>query len=218
MKRVEKYQKLYDEVNKQKNDNSVIFKKDKDLKKYQKELLAINNDYFYPIVKKIGNEINLLNLENNFKKTAYTYLNLKDKYLLIKILSDINNFFEIYNETKNNFLNNVDQATYYSTEYNGLISELKNKTDDLKFKLTNKMDKISIFVSNVEQKYSKKYTIENNKAEILLKIKNNNNELKKSIDNLNYKYKVSNKFTFLLLFIILFSSVLSIIIVVLLFY
>lgn len=213
MTRIERYQTLRDQITKDIQENALIWAEEKKLEQYQNHLLKLNQEYFAPIIKNINNQLKLLNLENNVLKNNYEYLEAKDKYLLIKILSDINNVFESYQPITNIVTDKV--LVDYPLEYATLIDSMNNKIIEFEKNLESKINNINAFVKSLEKKYQKDNTSQDfEKSNQEIKI--NSNKLQDDFHQLKVKGKNNYKVSFVFFATIIVSLVLIVVLLVLL--
>lgn len=213
MTRTEKYQKLRNQITKDIQDNALIWEQEKKIEQYQNQLLKLDQDYFAPIVKKVNDQLKLINLENSALRNSYEYLEPKDKYLLIKILSDINNVFESYQPNTNFEDNKV--LVDYPLEYATLIDNMNQKIVEFEKNLESKINNINAFVKSLEKKYQK----DNNSQDFeksIKEIKVNSNKLQDDFHQLKIKGKNSYKVSFVFFGIIIVSLALIVVLLVLL--
>lgn len=214
MTRVEKYQGLRKQIIKDIQENALIWEQEKKIEQYENQLLKLNQEYFSPIIKKVNDHLKLLNLDNSGDKNNFEYLEPKDKYLLIKILSDINNVFESYQPSSEDIANEKALVDY-PLEYATLIESINHKIVEFEQNLESKMSSINAFVKSLEKKYQK----ENNSQDFeksIKEIKANSNRLQDDFQQLKVKGKNSYKISFIFFSIIIVSLVLIVVLLVLL--
>lgn len=214
MTRIEKYQTLRNQIVKDIQENAAIWEQEKKIEQYQTQLLKMNQGYFEPIFKKINHNLKLLNLDNVAGQNNFEYLKPKDKYLLIKILSDINNVFESY-QPNNEIFENEKVLVDYPLEYATLIESMNQKIVEFEKNLESKMSSINTFVKSLEKQYQK----ENNSQEFeksIKEIKLNSNKLQDDFAQLKVKGKNSYKISFIFFATIIVSLVLIVVLLVLL--
>lgn len=214
MTRIQKYQVLRDQIAKDIQESSLIWQQEQKIEKYQNQLLQLNKEYFAPIIKKINNHLKLINLESVSFKSNYEYLEQKDKYLLIKILSDINSVFEEYQleEDKDSEKVLVD----YPLEYSALINNMNQKIVDFERNLESKINDINAFVRDLEKKY-KKDSSSQNFDKSFKEIKINANKLQDNFQQLRVKGKNNYKVSFIFFATIIVSLILIVVLLILLF-
>lgn len=214
MTRIERYQPIRMQIIKEIQENALIWEQEKKIEQYENRLLKLNHEYFAPIIKKVNDHLKLLNLDIAATKNNFEYLETKDKYLLIKILSDINNIFESYQPNSENF--DVDKAIVdYPLEYTTLIESMNQKIVEFEKNLESKMSSINTFVKSLEKKYQK----DNNSQDFeksIKEIKINNNKLQDDFHQLKVKGKNSYKISFIFFATIIVSLVLIVVLLVLL--
>lgn len=214
MTRIEKYQNLRDEILKDIQENVLIWEQEKKIEQYQNQLLKLNQEYFAPIIKKVNDSLKLINLDSVAFKNNYEYLEAKDKYLLIKILSDINNVFESYQPNNENLA--VEKVLVdYPLEYVTLIDSMNQKIVEFEKNLESKITSINTFVKSLEKKYQK----DNNSQEFeksIKEIKVNSNKLQDDFQQLKVKGKNNYKISFIFFVTIIVSLVLIVVLLVLL--
>lgn len=214
MTRIERYQPIRTQIIKEIQENALIWEQEKKIEQYENRLLKLNHEYFAPIIKKVNDHLKLLNLDIAATKNNFEYLETKDKYLLIKILSDINNIFESYQPNSENF--DVDKAIVdYPLEYTTLIESMNQKIVEFEKNLESKMSSINTFVKSLEKKYQK----DNNSQDFeksIKEIKINNNKLQDDFHQLKVKGKNSYKISFIFFATIIVSLVLIVVLLVLL--
>lgn len=214
MTRIEKYQTIRNQIMKDIQENALVWDQEKKIEQYESQLLKLNKEYFAPIIKKVNNHLKLLNLDNAATKNNFEYLEPKDKYLLIKILSDINNIFESYQPNSEVF-ENENAIVDYPLEYATLIESMNQKIVEFEKNLESKMSSINAFVKSLEKKYQK----DNNSQEFeksIKEIKINNNKLQDDFQQLKVKGKNSYKISFIFFATIIVSLVLIVVLLVLL--
>ncbi|MGL5268844.1 MAG: hypothetical protein ACRC8P_03725 [Spiroplasma sp.] len=214
MTRIEKYQNLRNQITKDIQENALIWEQEKKLEQYQNQLLKLNQEYFAPIIKKTNDNLKLINLDSVIFKNNYQYLNPKDKYLLIKILSDINNVFETY-QPGNKDLMDEKILVDYPLEYVTLIDSMNQKIVEFEKNLESKIININIFVKSLEKKYQKDSNTQNFEKSNQ-EIKFNSNKLHDDFQHLKVKGKNSYKISFVFFTTILVSLVLIVVLLVLL--
>lgn len=214
MTRIEKYKNLRNQIAKDIQENAVIWEQEKKLEQYQNQLLKLNQEHFAPIIKKVNDSLKLINLDSITFKNNYQYLNQKDKYLLIKLLSDINNVFEAY-QPKNENLMNSKVLVNYPLEYVTLIDSMNQKIVEFEKNLESKISDINAFVKLLETKYQKDISLQN-LEKINQDIKVTNNKLHDEFQHLKVKGKNNYKVSFAFFAIILVSLAFIVVLLVLL--
>lgn len=214
MTRIEKYKNLRNQIAKDIQENAVIWEQEKKLEQYQNQLLKLDQEYFAPIIKKVNDSLKLINLDNVTFKNNYQYLNQKDKYLLIKLLSDINNVFEAY-QPKNESLMNGKVLVDYPLEYVTLIDSMNQKIIEFEKNLESKITGINAFVKSLEKKYQKDISLQN-LEKINQDIKVTNNKFHDEFQHLKIKGKNNYKVSFAFFATILVSLALIVVLLVLL--
>lgn len=213
MTRIEKYQAVRNQIVKDIQENALVWEQEKKIEQYQNQLLKMNQEYFAPIIKKINDHLKLLNLDTLAAKNNFEYLEPKDKYLLIKILSDINNVFESYQPSTEEFENS--RVVDYPLEYATLIESMNQKIVEFEKNLESKMSSINAFVKSLEKKYQKDNTSQD--FEISSKeIKINSNKLQDDFQQLKVKGKNNYKVSFAFFATIIISLILIVVLLVLL--
>lgn len=215
MTRIEKYQKLRERIAKEIQDNAVIWEQQNKLEQYQQALLKVNSEHFTPIIKNINDSLNLINLENNILKNNHQYLEIKDKYLLVKILSDINQIFETYKNLKIKDNNSQIVIVDYPVEYATLIDGMHNKISEFEKNLESKIKDINAFVKSIEKKYQKDNSTQNFNSS-LEQIKQDNNKLQEEYHQLKVKGKTSYKISFIFFAGIVVSLIVIVVLLILL--
>lgn len=213
MTRIEKYQVVRNQIVKDIQENALVWEQEKKIEQYQNQLLKLNQEYFAPIIKKINDHLKLLNLDTLAAKNNFEYLEPKDKYLLIKILSDINNVFESYQPSTEEF--ESSKIVDYPLEYATLIESMNQKILEFEKNLESKMSSINAFVKSLEKKYQKENTSQD--FEISSKeIKINSNKLQDDFQQLKVKGKNNYKVSFAFFATIIISLILIVVLLVLL--
>lgn len=201
MTRVEKYQQLRTQIAKEMQENALIWEQEKKLEQYQNQLLKLNKDYFTPIIKKLNENLKLINLDSMLLKNKYQYLTPKDKYLLIKLLSDLNNIFESYQPKTEEFV--LDKTLVdYPLEYATLIGSINQKIMEFEQNLESKIKNINTFVYALEKKYQKD-NLSQDFEKSIKEIKINSNKLQDDFQQLKIKGKNSYKISFVFFTIVL---------------
>ncbi|MBE4703941.1 hypothetical protein [Spiroplasma platyhelix] len=215
MTRIDKYQPVRNQITKDIQENALIWEQEKKIEQYENQLLKLNKEYFAPIIKNVNDHLKLLNLDNIAAKNNFEYLETKDKYLLIKILSDINNVFESYQPNSESYERDKEKLVDYPLEYATLIESMNQKIVEFEKNLESKMSSINAFVKSLEKKYQK----DNNSQEFeksIKEIKINNNKLQDDFQQLKVKGKNSYKISFVFFATIIVSLVLIVVLLVLL--
>lgn len=213
MTRVEKYQQLRSQIAKEIQENALIWEQEKKIEQYKNQLLKMNKDYFTPIIKKINDNLKLINLDNILLKNNYQYLTPKDKYLLIKLLSDLNNIFESYQPKTQDFA--IEKTLVdYPLEYATLISSINQKIMKFEKNLESKIKDINTFVYALERKYQKN-NLSQEFEKSIKEIKFNSNKLQDDFQQLKIKGKNSYKSSFIF-FIIIIIGLIGIVVLLLL--
>ncbi|MDQ7982794.1 MAG: hypothetical protein REH79_01065 [Spiroplasma sp.] len=214
MTRVEKYHQLRNQITKEIQENAVIWEQEKKIEQYKNQLLKMNHDYFAPIIKKLDDSLKLINLESILLKNNYQYLAPKDKYLLIKLLSDLNNIFESYQPKSQNCV--IEKTVVdYPLEYATLINSINQKIAEFETNLESKINDINAFSHAIERKYQKDNTSQNFDQSIK-DIKVNSNKLQDDFQQLKIKGKNSYKISLFLFAIIIIALIVIVVLLLLL--
>lgn len=217
MTRVEKYHQLRIQIAKEIKENALIWEQEKKLERYKKQLLKVNQDYFAPVIKKLNDSLKLINLDSILLQNNYQYLTPKDKYLLIKLLSDLNNIFESYQPETEDFMTEKNLVDY-PLEYTTLIGSINQKIIEFEKNLESKIKNINTFVSALEKKYQKD-NLSQDFEKSIKEIKFNSNKLQDDFQQLKVKGKNNYKsgiFFFVMVIAILIAIVVLLVLIVML--
>lgn len=213
MTRIEKYQQLRNQITKEIQENALIWEQEKKIEQYKNQLLKLNKDYFTPIIEKLNNSLKLVNLDSILLKNNYQYLTPKDKYLLIKLLSDLNNIFESYQPKTEDF--GIEKTLVdYPLEYATLINNINQNIVDFEKNLESKIKDINAFVHALERKYQKDNTSQDFEKSIK-DIKINSNKLQDDFQQLKIKGKNRYKTSFLFFMAIIIALILIVVLLLL---
>lgn len=217
MTRVEKYQQLRTQITKEIQENALIWEQEKKIEQYKNQLLKLNKDYFAPVIKKLNDSLKLINLDSILLKNNYQYLTPKDKYLLIKLLSDLNNIFESYQPKTQDFA--IEKTLVdYPLEYATLISSINQKIVEFEKNLESKIKNINTFVYALEKKYQKD-NLSQDFEKSIKEIKLNSNKLQDDFQQLKIKGKNSYKSSvifFIIIIVVLIAVVVLLLLIVML--
>lgn len=191
MTRMEKYQAVRNQIAHDIKDNANIWQQEQMLENYRQKLMKIDKEYFTAIFKDLNHELNLINFETHLLTTNDEKLKDNDKYVLEKMLVDINNTLEHFTmKVVNEPLVPLDDI---NREYKTLITSMHNKIGEFQTHLESKISDVKLFVKSLETKYQKHKLNVRDFKQGLIEINDQHNNFQDELQKIKTKnnYKTS---------------------------
>ncbi|WP_342275767.1 hypothetical protein [Spiroplasma endosymbiont of Nebria brevicollis] len=190
MTRMEKYQSVRNQIAQDIKDNANIWQQEQMLENYRQKLMKIDKEYFTAIFKDLNHELNLINFETHLLTTNDEKLKDNDKYVLEKMLVDINNTLEHFTTKVVNEPSSLDDI---NPEYKTLITSMHNKIVEFQTHLESKISDVRLFIKSLETKYQKHKLNVRDFKQGLIEINDQHNNFQDELQKIKTKnnYKTS---------------------------